>query len=170
MEKHCKRGKAGHVLALCLSLLAGSAVAGSKPLTVAFFDFTGGVGKASFKALRTSGIEHPCWQGFVEITGIETAYIENPPKGLDPQELRRAVLGDAAAAERFRLALSNAKLDGAYAFMSDPSGRFGVVHGIGYQTISVTSSASMALPEGKKQLLDAKVLSKHLCEASKAMD
>src|SRR5574343_688180 len=108
---------------------------GSKQLRVAFFDYTAGGGKLSFKQLRSSGYQHPCWEtGFVEIEGIETAYIDKPPSVLDKALLLQAVKGDAAAAEQFRQALKKADLNGAYAFVPDSSGRFGVLHGIGYQT------------------------------------
>jgi hypothetical protein len=155
-------------LALCFAPMI--AIAGSKPLSVAFFDFSTGVGKASFKALRSSGFEHPCWsESFVEITGIQTAYIEKVPPFLQRNLLLGAVRGDAKAAEQFRQQLEQMDLNGAYAFVPDPSGHYGVIYGIGYQSIAVTSSASIAIPDGGK-LISNNVLSKRLCEASKSMD
>lgn len=85
-------------LLLCAPMLAS---AGSKTFSVAFFDYSNGIGKTSFKALRASGYEHQCWQeSFVEIEGIDTAYIEKPPANLQRDLLLRAVRGDAAAAEQ----------------------------------------------------------------------
>jgi hypothetical protein len=153
-------------------LLSGplAANAGYKTLTVAFFDYSNGIGKTSFKALRASGYEHQCWhESFVEIQGIDTAYIEKPPASLQSDLLLRAVRGDAAAAEQFRLQLNKAKLDGAYAFVPDPSGRYATVYGLGYRTVAVTSSASVEIPEGGKLIANS-TFSKRLCEAGKAMD
>ncbi len=159
------------VITAMLALAPVFSLAGDKPLIVAFFDFTKNeVGKTSFKQLRTSGYEHPCWsESFVEISGIQTAYIEKLPQTLDRGLLLKAVRGDAQAAEQFRLSLGKAKLNGAYAFVPDPSGSFASVYGIGYQSIAVTSSASVRLPE-TGNTIDAKTLSKRLCEASKSMD
>ncbi|WP_426168858.1 hypothetical protein [Pseudoduganella sp. R-34] len=154
-------------LLLCAPMLAS---AGSKTLSVAFFDYSNGIGKTSFKALRASGYEHQCWQeSFGEIEGIDTAYIEKPPANLQRDLLLRAVRGDAAAAEQFRLQLNNARLSGAYAFVPDPSGSFATIYGLGYQSIAVTSSASVRLPEDGKPIANT-TFSKRLCEASKAMD
>lgn len=145
--------------------------AGYKPLAVAFFDFTkGSSGKLAFKKLRVSGYEHPCWsESFVEISGIQTVYIEKIPQSLNRELLLKAVRGDAMAAEQFRLSLEKADLNGAYAFAPDPSGFFAVIHSIGYQRVAVTSSVSVPLPEAGKNI-DTKLFSKRLCEASKAMD
>jgi hypothetical protein len=157
------------LVVVCCLACSTSAFSGSKPLTVAFFDFSNGVGKASFKALRASGFEHPCWhESFVEITGIETAYIEKLPKAVNPDDFKQALLGDAVAAERFRQSLAAAGLNGAYAFTLDVSGGFGVIHGMGYQSIGIASSASMPI-DGKKPVQQS-TFSKRLCEASKSMD
>ncbi|MFC7421756.1 hypothetical protein ACFQNF_18005 [Iodobacter arcticus] len=146
-----------------------TALSGDNPLTVAFFDFSSGVGKASFKSLRASGIEHPCWhESFVEISGIETAYIEKLPKSLDPNDFRQALLGNAVAAERLRKSISAAGLNGAYAFTVEVSGKFGVIHGMGTQNIGIASSASTSITEGK--LIQNSTFSKRLCEASKSME
>ncbi|MGW8390575.1 hypothetical protein [Pseudoduganella sp. HUAS MS19] len=154
-------------LVLCSPMFAS---AGSKTLTVAFFDYSNGIGKKSFKALRASGYEHQCWrESFVEINGIDTAYIERPPASLQGDLLLRAVRGDAAAAEQFRQQLSNARLNGAYAFVPDPSGEYATIYGLGYQTIAVTSSASVSIPEDGKPIANS-TFSKRLCEAGKAMD
>jgi hypothetical protein len=154
-------------LLLCGPMLAN---AGSKTLSVAFFDFSNGIGKASFKSLRASGYEHQCWhESFVEVEGIDTAYIEKPPASLQSELLLRAVRGDAVAAEQFRQQVKKEKLDGAYAFVPDPSGKYATIYGIGYQGIAVTSSASVRLPEDGKPIVNS-TLSKRLCEAGKAMD
>lgn len=157
---------------LCTLLLSVPmlASAGYKTLSVAFFDYSTGIGKTSFKALRASGYEHPCWhESFVEIQGINTAYIEKPPASLQSELLLRAVRGDAVAAEQFRQQVKKEKLDGAYAFVPDPSGKYATIYGIGYQGIAVTSSASVRLPEDGKPIVNS-TLSKRLCEAGKAMD
>ena len=144
--------------------------AGHRTLSVAFFDYSNGIGKTSFKALRASGYEHQCWhESFVEVQGIDTAYIEKPPASLQSDLLLRAVRGDAAAAEQFRLQLSKAKLDGAYAFVPDPSGKYATIYGVGYQAISVTSSAYVRVPEDGQPIANS-TFSKRLCEAGKAMD
>ncbi|WP_426341396.1 hypothetical protein ACN9MZ_06465 [Pseudoduganella sp. S-14] len=151
----------------CAPMLAS---AGSKTLSVAFFDYSNGIGKTSFKALRASGYEHQCWhESFVEIEGIDTAYIEKPPANLQRDLLLRAVRGDATAAEQFRQQLNNARLNGTYAFVPDPSGRYATVYGLGYQSIAVTSSASVRVPEDGKPIANS-TFSKRLCEAGKAMD
>ncbi len=156
-------------LALLVSLLALGANAGSKRLAVAFFDYSeDSVGKSSFKSLRTARIEHPCWQHFGEIEGIETAYIENPPKSLDRMGLLAAVRGSLPAARQFAASLRAEHLDGAYAFVPDPTGRYASILGIHYQDGAITSSASFRKPE--KGLIDPSALSKALCEASKSMD
>ncbi|WP_431476842.1 hypothetical protein [Massilia eburnea] len=159
--------KSFFALLLCAPILAS---AGSKTLSVAFFDYSSGIGKSSFKALRASGYEHQCWhESFVEIEGIDTAYIEKPPASLQSDLLLRAVRGDAGAAEQFRQQLEKTRLNGAYAFVPDPSGKYATVYGLGYQTISVTSSASVRIPEDGKPIAN-NTFSKRLCEAGKAMD
>jgi hypothetical protein len=157
------------LLVLLLSLATVEASAGSKRLVVAFFDYTDdGIGKASFKSLRSSGMEHPCWEHFVEIEGIESAYIENPPKSLDRAVLQAAIRGARPAARQFASALSAEHFDGAYAFVLDPSGMYITIFGIHYQEGAVTTSASFQRPE--RGVVDPSVLSKALCEASKSMD
>ncbi|SFG83803.1 hypothetical protein SAMN05518865_1203 [Duganella sp. CF458] len=168
-ERHMKSNVRKTLLSLllCSPMLAS---AGSKTLSVAFFDYSNGVGKTSFKALRASGYEHQCWhESFVEIEGIDTAYIEKPPASLQSDLLLRAVRGDASAAEQFRQQLEKTRLDGAYAFVPDPSGKYATIYGLGYQTISVTSSASVRLPVDGNPIAN-NTFSKRLCEAGKAMD
>lgn len=157
------------LFAVLLSFLSIEASAGSKRLVVAFFDYTpGGIGRASFKSLRSSHFEHACWQHFVEIDGIEKAYIENLPRFLDRELLLSAIYGKASAAQQFAKSLEAEGLDGAYAFVSDASGKYVTIHGIGYQGGGVTSSASLRMPPSG--LVPNSALSKALCEASSSMD
>jgi hypothetical protein len=154
---------------LFLFLMAVNAHAGSKLLSVAFFDYSSaGLGKSSFKSLRASRYEHACWQKFGEIEGIETAYIENPPKSLDRELLLAAVHGSAVAAKQFSKLLGAEKLDGAYAFIPDATGAYVTVYGLNYQNGAISSSASFRMPT--HGLVEKMALSRALCEASLSMD
>ena len=154
---------------LLLCTLCLDAGAGYKTLIVAFFDYSdAGVGKASFKALRASSYEHDCWQRFVEIQGIDTAYVDQLPKSLDKALLLEAVHGSRPATERFSKALQAEGLNGAYAFVQDATGRYATILGINYQDGAVSSSASFRTPASGP--IPKAVLSKALCEASRAMD
>lgn len=153
-----------------LALFALEATAGYTNLVVAFFDYTAsGVGKASFKSVRTNHYEHACWGKFVEIQGIEKAYIENPPKALNRELLLAAIHGSAEAAEQFAGTLKSENLLGAYAFIADPSGRFATLYGITYQDGAISTSASLPMPT-KGTIIANAPFSKALCEASASMD
>lgn len=159
------------LLAACMVAACSGAWAGSKQLTAAFLDLTAGTqGKRAFKALRASQLEHSCWHDgfFSEIDGVQTVYLENPPGALHVEDFRKAVHGDARAAEQVRSAIHAAGLNGAWLFMPDVSGRYGVIYGMGGQSIAISSSASVALPGTGR--MDARTFSRRLCEASKAMD
>ena len=157
------------VLLACVFSMC-SAHAGSKRLAVAFFDYSKtDLGKTSFKAMRVAKYNHDCWDRFVEIEGIETAYIENPPKSLDRNLLLQAIRGSASAASDFALALKAEHLNGAYAFVLDPTGTYATIYGLAYQSDgAITNSASIRKPDSGN--FDFATFSKALCEASKSMD
>lgn len=157
------------LLFILFALATFNASGGSKRLVVAFFDYTEeGFGRLSFKSLRAAQFEHPCWQRFVEIQGIEKAFIERSPKSLDPAVLLDAVHGSSSAAKRFARLLKSEGMDGAYAFLLDSTGAYATVHGIHYHEGAITASAAFRTP--KSGLIDPTVLSKAICEASKSMD
>ncbi len=150
-------------------LLIEPALAGSKQLTVAFVDYSAdGVGRASFKALRASGYQDKCWQNFVEIDGIETAYIDKVPSGVLAAPLKQAAGGNRQAIRAVSQALSDAELFGVYIFMPDAAGKTATIYGVDYHQDKLSRSKPIVLT-GKK-LIDKQVLSKRLCEASKVMD
>lgn len=163
--------KANHLRALLLaslSLLAVNAHAGMKTLTVAFFDYTeSGVGKDSFKALRTSGYTHACWDNLGEIQGIDKAYIENPPKSLDRNLLLAATRGSMAAARKFAAALNAEHLDHAYAFVPDPTNTYVTLYGIDAESGAVAAAASFYKPA--KGVVDGALLSKAFCQATQPL-
>ncbi|MBC3882016.1 hypothetical protein H8K35_09995 [Undibacterium sp. LX40W] len=151
---------------LCASLAAN---AGSKPLVVAFFDFSKTeLGTKSFKAMRDKNFEHPCWRKFVEIDGIESVQFDKFPKALDRTKLIEAVHGSAASATEFAKALSAEGFNGAYAFVMDASGTYATIYGISYQSGAISAGASVRKPASG--LIDKDLLSKALCEASRALD
>jgi hypothetical protein len=157
------------ILGALLCAAAANAAAGSKNLTVAFFDYSdNGLGKASFKSVRTNHFEHACWQKFVEIEGIETAYIENPPKSLGRELLLNAIHGSPSAAEQFAGALKAEGLFGAYAFVLDATGKYATIYGINYQDGAISASASFRKPANGT--VSNATFSKALCEASASMD
>lgn len=143
--------------------------AGYKQLVVPFFDYSSTkIGRTSFKSLRLSGYQVPCWLNHHEnIRGISQAYIENPPRSLDPQALLEATRGSRSAATAFASQLAGEKMDGAYAFIPDPSGRFATIYGIGARDGAVTA-ASIAV--GRDVMLSIPILSQALCDAAASMD
>ena len=152
-----------------LFLTPFSSHAGLKPLNVAFFDYSKGeVGTKSFKALRDKNYEHPCWRKFVEINGIESVQFEKFPKKLDKDKLLNAVHGAASAATSFADALRDEGYNGAYAFVPDSTGNYLTVYGISYQSGAISAGASIRKPASG--LIDKEILSKALCEASRALD
>lgn len=150
-------------------MASGSANAGLKPLNVAFFDYSKGeIGTKSFKAMRDKNFEHPCWRKFVEIDGIESVQFDKFPKALERAKLIEAVHGSAASANEFARALSTEGFNGAYAFVPDATGNYLTVYGISYQNGAISAGASIRKPASG--LIDKEVLSKALCEASRALD
>jgi hypothetical protein len=151
-----------------LAALALDAHAGMRTLTVAFFDYTDhGVGKASFKALRASGYTHSCWDNLGEVHGIDTAYIENPPKSLDRNLLLAATRGSLPAAKAFAAALIAGGMDNAYAFVPDPTGTYVTLYGIDGHSGAVAAAASFYKPE--KGVVDRALLSKAFCQATQPL-
>lgn len=154
---------------LVFSLFAATAQAGLKPLNVAFFDYSKGeIGIKSFKALRDKNYEHACWRKFVEIDGIESVQFEKFSKKLDKAKLLEAVHGVVPAATNFADALREEGFNGAYAFVPDPTGSYLTVYGISYQSGAISSAASIKRPSSG--FIDKDLLSKALCEASRALD
>jgi hypothetical protein len=155
------------LIALSISLFSGHCFSGSKTLAVAFFDYSNGLGSSSFTSLRSSGYEDPCWDtNFGEITGIGTAYINNIPPSLTPEALTAAIKNKPNARKNFSESLSQANLNGAYAFVM--KGKTAYVYGISNQTDKI--SRSQPIPIKDTKILSAKVMSKALCQASVVMD
>ena len=150
-------------------VMTASSHAGLKPLNVAFFDYSKAeIGIKSFKALRDKNYEHACWRKFVEIDGIESVQFEKFSKKLDKAKLLEAVHGVASAATNFADALREEGYNGAYAFVPDASGTYLTIYGISYQTGAISTAASIKKPASG--LIDKEILSKALCEASRALD
>ena len=165
MRRICLRSL-GFATLLLTSLTAS---AGSKPLVVAFFDFSKAeLGTKSFKALREKNFEHACWRKFVEIDGIESVQFDKFPKSLDKTKLLDAVRGSPNSATEFAKALSAEGFNGAYAFVLDASGTYATIYGISYQSGAISAGASIRKPASG--LIDKDVLSKAMCEASRALD
>ena len=87
-----KNFKYKNIFLILLISFSGNCFAGYKRLSVAFFDYSGGLGKKSFESLRKSEYEDACWNNsFGEIRGIETAYINNIPKILKSEQVTSAI-------------------------------------------------------------------------------
>jgi hypothetical protein len=97
---------------------------------------------------------------------IAHAYIENPPRALDVATLLEATGGSRSAAKDFASQLTAEKMDGAFAYVPDPSGRFVTIYGISARDAAVTTAASISID----QLVSLPILSKALCEAAASMD
>jgi hypothetical protein len=167
MNKPTYRNRFLMLIALSISLFSGHCFSGSKTLAVAFFDYSDGLGSSSFKSLRASGYEDPCWDNnFGEITGIGTAYINNIPPALTPEALTAAIKNKPNARKNFSESLNQANLNGAYAFVVN--GKTAYVFGISNQTDKI--SRSQPIPIKDTKILSAKVMSKALCQASAVMD
>ena len=175
-HKICSLKMVVGLISAVVLLSSAPVLAGSKWLSVAFVDYSAnGVGKASFKALRASEYQDKCWQNFVEIEGIETAYIDKVPSALDQAARNPRLFGGARSqaeqqrgAEAIRQQVEAASLFGVYIFVPDANGKTATIYGIGYQQDKLSRSKPVALPGNG--LIDKKVLSKRLCEASKVMD
>jgi hypothetical protein len=150
-----------------LSLASTPAFAGFKMLNVAFFDYSDGIGASTFKEIRNSGYEHPCWQNLGEVNGIGQAYISHPPKILDRDVLLEAVHGSKEAAIHFRDALSSAGFNGAYAFVKSADGKSAQIYGASYEFDHLF--ISKPFPIKADNTIDMKRMSKALCEVSKDM-
>lgn len=152
-----------------LLLTPFSSDAGLKPLNVAFFDYSKGeLGTKSFQAMRNKNYEHACWRKFVEIDGIESVQFEKTVNKLDKTKLLEAVHGVTSAATGFADALRNEGFNGAYAFIPDATGNYFTVYGISYQSGAISAGASIR--KTTNGLIDKEILSKALCEASRALD
>ncbi len=150
-----------------MSLFPGHCFSGSKTLAVAFFDYSDGLGSSSFKSLRASGYVDPCWDNnFVEITGLGTVYINNIPPSLTPETLTAAIKNKPHARKNFSESLSQANLNGAYAFVV--SGKTAYVYGISNQSEKISRSKPIPIKDTK--ILSGKMMSKALCQASVVMD
>ena len=143
--------------------------AGSKHLVVALVDYSDDeMGKKSFKALRASGHEDACWERFVEIQGIRTAYIENVPKSISRERLLDALHGSLPAAKELAGVARSEGLDGILAYVPDASGRYATVHGLSNSSASITASASLLKPA--RGLIAPAAFSKALCDAMRSVD
>lgn len=156
-------------LVTCLCVFAAPCEAGLKPLNVAFFDYSKNeIGAKSFKALREKSFEHACWRKFAEIDGIESVQFEKFTTKLEKNKLLDAVHGSMPAATEFAKVLNTEGYNGAYAFVPDASGTYFTIYGISYQTGAISTAASIKKPASG--LIDKEILSKALCEASRALD
>ena len=157
----------------CFALLFAALLSQASPvladngrlLNVAFVDASAdGIGKASFKALRTSGYENACWRQFSSIKGIGVAHIDDVPANVS-HEVNASFTNKSFKSAGIRRALAEAQLDGVYIFISNDG--TGYLRGVTARTAATHSPKPIPL---SGQLIDQDLLSQRLCAASRAMD